>query len=172
MPNVFVVREQQKLADLAPALLRSRSSARVRESFLDAVRRANPGLDFDRIEPGAVVLVPAVEGVNPSAVASDPVHQAVGDLADRVGAAVTSLLAGAEAAEEQRVLEKKETQELLGGALVQRLAAQAPELASHIDSVRSTFKADDVEARHQLNALREAAQGWETDLEVLRSLLV
>ena len=172
MPNVFVVQEQQKLADLAPVLLRSRSSVRVRESFLDAVRRANPGLDFDRIEPGTVVLVPAVEGVKPSAVAADPVRQVVGDLADRIGEGVSSLLVAAETAEEQRVLEKKETQELLASALVQRLSGQMPELASHIDSVRSTFKGDDVEARHQLTAVREAAEGWEADLEGLRSLLV
>jgi hypothetical protein len=172
MPNLFVVGTEKNLAELAPSLLRSRTSAAVRESALDAIREANPGLDFDRITPGTVVLVPPVEGVRPAAVTGDPVHQAADDLIARVRDGVDALVAGADAAEEQRALDKKEAQELFGTALVKRLSGQSAELATNIESVRATFKQDDVEARRQLTGVHESRDVWTADLDALRALLL
>jgi hypothetical protein len=171
MPNVFVVGPEKNLAELAPSLLRSRTSAAVRESALDAIRSANPSLDFDRLTPGTVVLVPPIDGVKPAAAAEDPLHQAADDLVARVRDGIEALVVAAEAAEEQRVLDKKEAQDLFGTALVKRLADQSAELAANIESVRATFRQDDVEARHQLDAVHEAADTWAADLESLRDLL-
>jgi hypothetical protein len=172
MPNLFVVGAEKNLAELAPSLLRSRTSAAVRESALDAIRHANPSLDFDRIKPGTVVLVPPVEGVKPAAVAKDPVHQAADDLVERVRTGFEALVAATDAAEEQRVLDKKQAQELFGTALVKRLSAQSDELTANIESVRATFKQDDVESRRQLAAVREAQEVWAADLDDLREVLL
>jgi hypothetical protein len=139
---------------------------------LDAIREANPGLDFDRITPGTVVLVPPVEGVRPAAVTGDPVHQAADDLIARVRDGVDALVAGADAAEEQRALDKKEAQELFGTALVKRLSGQSAELATNIESVRATFKQDDVEARRQLTGVHDSRDVWTADLDALRALLL
>lgn len=169
MPNLFVVKDQKNLAELAPALLRPRTSATVRESALDAIRRANPGLDFDRITPGTVVLVPAVNGTRPRA-PDDPVRQVADDLVARVRDGIESLLVSAEATEESRAAEKKEAQELFATALVKRLAAQFPDLSSNIDSVRATYRQDDVAAKKQLEDLRQSRELWAEDLAALHSL--
>jgi hypothetical protein len=171
MPKLFVVGAQKTLAELAPALLRSRIPARVRDSALDAIRRANPGLDLDRITPGTVVLVPEVEGLRPALRETGPVDQVADDLVSQVRDGLEALVAAADAAEEARAAEKRDSQELLASSLVQRLSAQSAELAANVDSVRATHKRDDVDGRRQLAQLHEAAQEWGADLETLRSLL-
>jgi hypothetical protein len=170
MPKLFVVGDQKNLAELAPSLLRARTSATVRESALDAVRRANPSLDFDRITPGTVVVVPHFDGAKDVS-SQDPVHRAADDLIARVEEGIVTLVAAAEAAEEQRGVEKKEAQDLFGSAAVKRLAGQVPELAANVESVRATFKEDDAAARKQIGGLREAEPLWAEDLKTLRGLL-
>lgn len=170
MPKLFVVENQTNLAELAPALLRARTSAAVRESALDAVRRANPSLDFDRIAPGTVVVVPRFDGAKPAS-SQDPARRAADDLITMVEEGVDSLLAAAEAAEAQRVVEKREAQDLFGSAALKRLAGQLPELAANVDSVRATIKEDDAGAKPQIGALRDAQQLWAEDLKILRGLL-
>lgn len=170
MPNLFVVGNQKSLAELAPALLRPRTSVTVRESAFEAIRRANPSLDLDRIHPGTVIVVPPVAGTR-SAATDDPARRAADQLVERVRAGLESLVAATESAEEQRGVEKKQVQELFGTAQVKRLAAAVPELAANIESVRGGFKEDDVAARKQLKDVHESADLWAKDLETLRGLL-
>jgi hypothetical protein len=170
MPKLFVVGDQKNLAELAPALLRARTSAAVRASALDAIRRANPSVDFDRITPGTVVVVPRFDGAKDGS-SDDPVRRAADDLTARVEEGIGSLVAAAEAAEEQRGVEKKEAQELLGSAAIKRLASQLSELGANVDSIRATFKEDDAAARNQVGALRAAQEVWAEDLKTLRGLL-
>jgi hypothetical protein len=171
MSKLHVVGEQRTLADLAPSLLRSRLSKTVRADALDAIRRANPGLDLDDLAPGTVIVVPAVEGLRADAAAADPLRQGADDLVDRVRDGVEALTKAAEAAEEARKAEKEAVQALLGSSLVQRLASQSSELATNVDATRSTLKNDDAESRRQLAELHEAAQGWFSDLDGLRALM-
>jgi hypothetical protein len=150
--------------------LRARSSNAVRETALDAIRRANPSLDFDRLAPGTVVVVPPIGGAK-DASSQDPLRRTADELITLVEEGVATLVAAAEAAEEQRGAEKKETQDLLGSAAVKRLAGQVSELAANVDSVRATFKEDDAAAKQQVSGLRAAEQLWAEDLKALRGLL-
>src|SRR5690349_14540191 len=110
MTNVFVVRTEQNLTDLTGAILKARSSAATRQAAVAALRAANPSLDLDRIRPGTVVLVPALEGVRGSVAGADPVSDVGADLVQRVRSAVDGLAGGVEAAEEERQAEKKAVQ--------------------------------------------------------------
>lgn len=172
MTNLFVVGNETNLADLATTLLRSRTSATARESALAALRGANPSLDFDRIQPGTVVLVPPEVGAKTAVAGDDPLHRAGADLVDRVRTGIDALVTAAEAAEEQRGADQKSTQELLGSALVKRLSAQSPELAANVESVRATLKGDDAEAKRQQAGIQEAARAWAGDLDELTNLLL
>jgi hypothetical protein len=169
MSHLFVVRDQKNLAALAPALLRSRTSAGLREAALEAIRRANPGVDFDDLAPGTVVLVPPVEGTK-DAGKDDPVRPAVQDLAARLRDGVGAIVASAELSEEERLAEKKGVQDLLGSSVVKRLAADVSELAENIESVRATFKEDDQSAKKQLSEVRRSQEAWAEDLDTLDSL--
>jgi hypothetical protein len=170
MPKLFVVGDQRNLAELASALLRARAPAAVRASALDAIRRANPSLDFDRITPGTVVVVPRFDGARDGS-SQDPVGRAADELIGRVEEGVAALVAAASAAEEQRGVEKKQAQELLGSAAIKRLSGQVSGLAENVESIRAAFKDDDATARKQLGGLAEAEQQWAEDLRTLRDLL-
>ena len=91
MPKLFVVGDQKNLAELASVLLRARTSATARESALEAIRHANPSLDFDRIAPGTVVVVPPFGGAK-DASSQDPLRRAADDLVTRVEEGVASLV--------------------------------------------------------------------------------
>lgn len=169
MPNLFVVTDQKDVSAVARSVLTSRASAATRSAAVEAIRRANPQLDLESLQPGTVVIVPRVTGLK--ARAEDPVGDVTGDLAERVREGLEALVSAAQAGEEQRVTEKKEAQEVLGSASVKRLAASSPELEENVASVRATFKQDDAEAKRQLAAMDAAAQRWAADLEALRGLL-
>lgn len=169
MPKLFVVRDQRNLAELGPALLKGRPSAALKESAFEAIRRANPSLDLDKLTPGTVVMLPPLEGARDTS-SQDPAQTAAGDLLTRVRSALDSLSRAADSAEEQRVAERKEAQGVLGNAVVKRLSSQVPALAANLESQRAGSKDEDVSARKQLAALNAAQQEWEADLEVLRKL--
>lgn len=170
MPRMFVVRDQRNLAELGSVLLKGRISAGAKESALDAIRRANPSLNLDKIPPGTVVMVPPVDGLKDTS-SHDPARVAADDLVSRVRGALETLTSAGAAAEDQRQGERKETQGLLSSAQIKRLSSQVPELASNIESLRSSFKEDDVAAREQQAALGAAQEQWAADLEVLRGRL-
>jgi hypothetical protein len=169
MPNLFVVGAERNLEALADTVLRKRTAVATRESALEAIRAANPGLDLDRIDPGTVVLLPDVKGVRPVA-AGEPVHDTTGDLVARVKEGVGALLAAAEGAEEQRRLERQEADEVFGDPAVKKLSSKVPELVANLKSVRKSLSGEDAEAEQGLESLRQSADGWATDLETLGSL--
>ena len=80
MPNLFVVTDQPNLTALTGAVLRGRTSAVKRTAAIEAIRNANPLLDFERLRPGAVVII--VSGVTVSSV-----NLATAGLASRLPAA-------------------------------------------------------------------------------------
>jgi hypothetical protein len=169
MPNLFVVGTQKNLNELADDLISARTGAATRDAALRAIVKANPSLDFDRLQRGAVVVVPTVEGVK--RISEDPMTAAADDLVVRVRDGMQALAQAAEQAEAVRAQEKKETQDLFGSALVERISARVPELPINIESVRGTFKQDDVTARRALVDIRESLDTWAADLDILRGLL-
>jgi len=169
MTNLFVVGAQKDLAELAPDLLRARTSARVRDAALVAIRLANPGLDLDAITPGTVVVVPAVPGVKAQAVGA-PVRGPADDLSARVKDGVAMLVAATESAQKQVLLERGEAANLFADPIVKRLSAQVPELAANIESVRDTLEADGAAAEQAVSQVHESAELWIADLEGVRSV--
>jgi hypothetical protein len=169
MPNLFVVTDQKNLTALTKALLTARVSVAARDRAAEAIRRANPALDLDQLQPGAVVVIPDVTGLRASV--DDPVGEAGDEVVESLRAGLESLVAATKLAEERRQEEKKEAQGLFGSAAVKRLSAVVPELEENVAAARVASKQDDVDARQQLAALGEATDRWAADLAELRNLL-
>lgn len=167
----FVVTSEKALSEVATAVLKARTSATNREAALRSIRLANPGVDFDRLPPGAVLRIPQLEGVRAGVSKDDPLAVELDDLLGRVRGGIDELQAAADSAETQRAVEKREAQELLSSAVVKRLSAQIPQLQANIDTIRETFKQDDVTARNHSVELAKATEVWTADLETLRGLL-
>jgi hypothetical protein len=171
MPNLFVVTDQSNLTLLAAHVLRSRVSTADRNSALEAMARANPHLDFDRLTPGTVVVIPDDAPGLKKAISDDPAGEAADDLVGRVTEAVTALVDGSELAERTRREEQKEEGAIAQDASVKRLAKEDKQLAANLDGLLRSFESDDVAAKEDRASLKAAAASWQEDLQALRSLL-
>jgi hypothetical protein len=169
MPSFFVIGAQKNLHELVPSLIQARTPAVMRDAALAAIVRANPNLDFDHLGPGAVVVVPPVDGIKRTF--DNPVTGAADDLLQRVRDGMEVLARAAQQDEETRIEEKKEAQDLFDTAMVRRIASEIPELSANINSVRDTFKEDDATSRRARTDIRESLDSWKADLEVLHHLL-
>jgi hypothetical protein len=170
MPNVFVAHDRIDLAGLGDALLLSRVSAKNREHALLEIQRANPGLNFDRIDPGTVVVVPPVEGLRARSTA-DPIGVAADDQIQRLIDGIDGLAVAAEQGEENRKAETVRQLAALDAILATGVPNQVPELAQIADSARSTLKQDATAGRVQLDSLHAARDSWLEQLAQLRGLL-
>src|SRR3954468_12546082 len=59
----LVVTDQSDLEAVADTVLKARLGKKARASALNAIRDANLDLDFSRLTPGAVVRIPAIDGL-------------------------------------------------------------------------------------------------------------
>lgn len=170
MPNVFVAQSRINLQELGDALLLSRVSAKNRRQALLEIQRANPGLNFDRIDPGTVVVVPPVEGLKARST-EDPIGTAADDQIQRLTEGLDSLTAAAERGEENRTAEIERQFAALDAILATAVPAQVPELVQIADSARDTLKQDVRAGRVQLESLRAARETWLEQLTQLRGLV-
>jgi hypothetical protein len=168
MPKLFVITDQVDATALSHAVIGSRVGEAKREQAIAALRRANPGLDLDRLRPGMVIVVPELPDVVDRTV--DPVDASLDDLLDRSREQVMALLAGADEAEVRRRAEADAARELLGSAEVRRLSGRLPELKENAAAAAARLEQEDRDAGEDAAAIREAVERWLPELEKLRAL--
>lgn len=168
--RLFVVGDERSLDDLQSSLFKSRLSARVRTEALEALRRANPGLDLDHVDRGTVVFVPDTDAVRPKA-SDSPAGDAADERVAALAEALDALLQGAEDGEKARREEGDEARRVLDNDVVRKLAGRQKPLAENLKSVAAVLDADDADAHQQLVRAREAQAQWLEELQELRGLL-
>lgn len=169
MPKLFVTSDQTDSQALVRALLGGRVGAARREAAIAELRRANPGLDLDRLRPGLIVVVP--DEVEAGDRADDAVRDSVADLVSRAAVATKELPAEADRAEERRRAEADEVRAMLGSAEVRRLVPNSPQLRQNLASVARELDKQDAEANESRDALARATVGWTAELEALAKLV-
>lgn len=171
MPRVFVVTDEPDIVAVAKSLLGARVAAAKRDAAIDAIRRANPALDLDRLQPGAVVFVPEgpdmparTAGAGPA----DPVADALDDLVARTSDALAALAVGFDAGEERRRADAEATVAVLKSPEVRKATAGNPALKENTAAVARTLAADDAAAGKDREAMGAAQKDWLEQLAVLR----
>ncbi len=170
MPNLFIVDNQRDAAAIAARLLPNRASAASRRLAVEALREANPTLDFDRLRPGAVVVVPPEVGRLRRNAADDPAGETADALIGEARAGLQALLAAAEAAEEQAAAARDATRRLLDSRDLARLSADAL-LGANMEALKGALAEEEEQSDERLTAVKEAVDGWQADLKALRGLL-
>ena len=169
MPKLFIVGDHADAHAISVAIIGTRFGGAKRDAVIAALRRANPGIDLDRPRPGMILVVPPLAD-DVTDRAADPVDSSLDELLERSRDEVMQLLAGADAAEEQRRLEAKASRTLLESADVRRLAGRMPQLKENVAAASRQLDADDAEAEQDAAALRESAERWISELDALRQL--
>jgi len=165
--RILTVRTQRDATAALGRLIPSDVSAEARASAEELLRAANPHLDLDHIEPGAVILVPDapqlnlaatenLRGASLAAVAGN-LREALDDLEERSGAAHEVNAAAREA-----VLKD------LRSRAVKSIEDADPELKPVLDRLRRRLAADsrdDAARRSEFEAVLERAAA---DFEALQ----
>jgi hypothetical protein len=168
MPRFLIVSdEQQDVAKIATSLLARNAGAAARDSAVAALRRANPGVDLDRLRPGAVLVVPDLPAAADRV--PDPVADVLDDLTGRASTAVETLLADLGRSEALRRADAEGTRAILDSDDVRR-ALQDPTAARNAELLARSLEEDDVTAKQQRTATSRAAKQWLTELTDLRKL--
>jgi hypothetical protein len=168
MPKLFVITHQADATAISQSLLSGRVGAAKREAVIAAIRRANPTIDLDTVQPGTIIVIPDLPDVND--VGDDPVAGAVDDLLTRTSDAVQQLRDAADSAEQHRRADADDVRALLDSAEVEQQSAHRPELTANVESVRAELDTDDAAAEAGRAEFERASQSWLRDLEVLRKL--
>jgi ribosome-associated translation inhibitor RaiA len=166
----FVVQSETTVRAVADAVLKERTRKADREAAIEAIRRANPGLDLEQLRPGQVLVIPELTGTRMAG--RDPLGTEIDHLAALVSKGLGGLATDADRAVEQSLNEIKETTTRLDSAAVRRLSERIPEFKETVAELRTNLKTGAEEARRQADDLHAAIDTWAADLETLRRLIM
>jgi hypothetical protein len=170
---VLIVGNENTFSQLESRLIAGRASAAKRAKVADAIRRANPNVDLEDLQPGMVLTVPDMAEVrirgNLSVDATS--RSAIDEVGSQLEAALesTRVRTGAETrrGRERRsaVLAAMDSSELA------RAAKSNKELSAAIDKTRLSVAKDEELDKERSRLTEQAFAEWTGDLDALRELL-
>jgi hypothetical protein len=169
---VLIVGSERNLSQLKSRLFQGRVSRARLATVTDAVARANPGVDLDRLEPGTVLTIPELPEVDLDAGLSvDPVtKQAVAEAARLYGEALEAAAAEDTARRDEARTERASVAKALEAA--SGAAGRGDkELAAAIKAARAALDADEERDKEDRALARKAVRSWASDLNAMRAMV-
>jgi len=145
-------------------------TAAAKQSTLQQMQRLNPHVDFARITPGTVLLMPRDTGAKSDDAdqIGAKVFQAFEDQVNTaLGAAETGIRAGHQALE----LQRKDVAAALKSAALKRLIESDPDLKAQLEAAALVFADDQKRAKESDAALQILRKDCLTELTTLGKLL-
>lgn len=167
--SLVVVAQEKNVKDLAARLLRADASKAVTERAVKALRAANPTLDLDRLTPGTVVVVPALEEARGRGERDDVARGGIAEVVEALAEQITALSAQAASAEDDDAGLRKQAAEILSDPAVER-ASQHEAVKALVGSLGADLEAEEEAAAARQEAMTAAAKAWTADLAALRKL--
>lgn len=165
--RMIVINQSTDLKTLGARLFGTDS---VRESALAGLQRLNPHVNFTRIEPGTVILVPEQAGLRDgeSASVSGAAFEA---FAVQARSAVEDIAAHVRSGHDSRLAQQKDFATLLKSPALQRLFDSDPDLRKELDVVQQIFKDDQLAAKDSESLLKALQEQSALELAGLGKLL-
>ena len=165
--RMIVIDKTTDLQALTTRLLGAQAGA---GTSLDALKRLNPHVEFNKLGAGTVLLVPDLPGLRDDRAASvggAPFDTFSQQLRADFDAAGTRVQAGHAA----RLTDQKELVALFRGAALKRAFEADPELKAQADAAAQVFKQDPIDAKAADETLKALKQGLDTELAAFAKLL-
>ena len=167
--RVIVVNSRTDVQTLGTRLGKDRTG----QTF-EAIEKLNPHVDFTRVEPGTVILVP-----DPPRAADDDADdkdrsiqgRAFDDLREIVGSGLEASSARVRRGYEVLSAEAKEVTAALKSAPVKRAVDADPELKAQVESAAAVFKQDTADAKNAEQTLKSMKERMDEELNALAKLL-
>lgn len=168
--RTLVIKRDADLEALRSELLVSGLSDRRSGAALESIRTLNPHLDFQRLKPGMVLLVPDAPDFRKSD--TKPVgDEPLGDFEDLVRDGLEAARAKLRAGGEKRAVHRNEISRALKSSALKRAIEGDPDLSKRIEVASKRTKdeeKDDARAQKMLDA---AAEEIRAELAALAKLL-
>lgn len=135
-------------------------------ALFSELQKMNPHVDFTKVEPGTVLIVPdqpEFKDAADGALEADSFDALRDHLLSLVDAATTRVHAGFAALDQQRV----DVTAVLKAAAVKRTVAADAELKTQVEAAARVFKADQAQAKTADVALKTLRQVATTELDAL-----
>lgn len=168
--RTLVIKRDADLEALRSELLVSGLSDSRSGAALESIRTLNPHLDFERLKPGMVLLVPDAPDFSKSGtkpVGDEPLDDFEHLVRDGLEAARVKLRAG----REKRTFRRKEISEALKSSALKRTIEGDPDLAKRIDVASKRIKDEEKDDARAQKMLHAAAEEIRSELAALAKLL-
>ena len=167
--RVIVVNSRTDVQNLGTRLAKDRTG-----TTFEAIEKLNPHVDFRRVEPGTVILVPDP----PKAAADDEDDtdqsiqaRAFGDLRKLVSDGLDASGARVRRGYDALAAEAKEVTAALKSAPVKPAIEADPELKQQVESAATVFKQDAADAKSAEQTLKSMKDRMDEELNALAKLL-
>jgi hypothetical protein len=165
---VIIVDQENDLEAVLSRLLTARASKSSRQAAREALQAANPGLDLAAIQPGMLLVVPALADAR---VAEDdllagPSDDVASQITDGLGRLRQALEAAAEAGQQ----ELGDIGQLVTAAEVQRAAAGDSRLKDDLALLQESLEEDRRSIEERTPGWVRSIEEWSAQLDVLRGL--
>lgn len=174
MPVVIVGTEKNFTA-LRGRLFQKRAPAATVRVVEEAIREANPHVDLTKLEPGTVIRVPRIPGIDfdvGEGVSLDPATRGIiGEVHREVREVLGTLVADAERRQTEDAAERKRLVRTLEGRDVQASIGRDRELAAQLDAAKVALEEETATSKRELAVLRRTATSWDEELAALGDLL-
>lgn len=172
--RVIVVNSRADAQTVASRLARERVGRPA-----DEIERLNPHVDFTRIEPGTVILVPdriSPGGAGEAEEAADDKDRSIqgrafDDLREQTADALEGSSARLRRGYDTLAGETKEVSALLKSAPVKRAMEADPELKAQVEAAAAVFKQDAADAKAAEQTLKSMKDLIEKELDGLAKLI-
>jgi hypothetical protein len=169
---IVVVGSEKNFAELRPRLFGGgRVASKRAGEVAEAVRKANPHVDLDKLQPGTVLTVP--DSADVELAAAVDVDKPMRDLAAGIaehGQTVLAALAGAAEQREGRLREDR-AQTLQAFDQVGQGARREKGLTQAIKEARKAVEEEERRADERSETLKQAQEEWSQGLEALKQLM-
>ncbi|MET9724096.1 hypothetical protein [Streptomyces zaomyceticus] len=166
---IIVVDKDKTVAALVARLLKARTSKAATARAVRAIRKANPGLDLDRLRRGTVVVVPRLAEIRTDV--GDVIEDALADVLDRITHSLDQLAEDAGTALEADRAERERTEGVFHAEAVQNAAEYDTVLRDTLETLRVSLSDDEEGATRCTDMLMQGIEQWRDELDDLGKLV-
>ena len=170
MARMFVVKDNANLEALRGTLLSARLSDAQATSALADLQALNPHVDFKKVAPGTVLLVPDAPSFKASS-SDSVVADALGGLEQVVRSQLAAAAKDQKSGAAVRAEQRSEVAAVQKAAAFRKVVDQDPELKEQLAQASRLAKDEEKEAAAAEDALESATKGALAELAALAKLL-
>jgi hypothetical protein len=170
---IIVVDTEKNFAELHPRLFADKVSNKAAGEVAEAVRKANPHADLDKLTPGTVLTVPDSSNVRVRGELSldETTTSAISNLADFGKAAIGEVADGAAKREADAKAERSQALKSLDAIGSGTAKPRERGLAKDLETARKALVEEDAQAEERASRLEKAQAEWTAGLDALKNLV-